>query len=86
MLCLESLTFCNGGCKHPQKLRLVVLRGVYLVFLKLGENEVRMSMTDLLWRNRTAERLAVIFFDCFVWFFNMLKSPCVSVSLGILAY
>lgn len=39
LLCLESHTFCSGNCKNTsQKLqRLVVLRGVYLVFLKLEE-------------------------------------------------
>lgn len=29
-----------------------------------------MSVTDLLCRNSTTERLAVIFFGCFAWFFN----------------
>lgn len=38
-----------------------------------------MSVTDLLWKNSTTKRLAVILFSCFAWFFSMLKSPCVSV-------
>lgn len=56
------------------------------MFLKMGaKKEVKMSVTDLLWKSSMTGRLAVICFDCFACFFNMLKSPCVSVSLlGIL--
>lgn len=82
LLCLESHTFCSGNCKkHLRNCKegCGTKRAELDVSEVGGKKEVKMSVTNLLWKNSMTERLVVIFFDCFAWFFNMLRSPCVSV-------